>query len=49
MHHNRIYLVCPESIKTAKYGDKVNVLSFKQFFKDYLDPAMERWRRNGVI
>ncbi|SRR5258708_8520568 len=49
MHHNRIYIVCPENIKTAKYGDKVNVLSFKEFFLDHLDPAMERWRRNGII
>ena len=49
MHHNRIYLVCPESIKNAKYSSELNVLSFKQFFKDYLDPSMERWRRNGVI
>ena len=49
MHHNRIYLVCPESIKSSKYNTNVNVLSFRQFFKDYLDPAMERWRRNGII
>jgi hypothetical protein len=25
------------------------VLSFKQFFKDYLDPAKARWRSNNVI
>ncbi|HVB24620.1 MAG TPA: type II restriction endonuclease [Ktedonobacteraceae bacterium] len=49
MHRNRIYIVCPQSIKEANYRDKVNVLSFTQFFKDYLDPAMERWRRNHVI
>ena len=29
MHQNRIYLVCPESIKIEKYNDKVNVLSYK--------------------
>lgn len=49
MHRNRIYLVCPQNIKEKKYNDKVNVLSFKQFFKDFLDPAMDRWIRNGVI
>lgn len=49
MHHNKIYLVCPENIKIAKYNDKMNVLSYKQFFMDYLDPSMERWRRNGII
>ena len=49
MHRNRIYLVCPQSIRDAKYADTVNVLSFTQFFKDFLDPAMQRWRRNNVI
>jgi hypothetical protein len=49
MHNNRIYIVCPQSIKDAKYSDKINVLSFTHFYKDFLDPAMERWRRNHVI
>lgn len=49
MHRSRIYIVCPQSIKETKYSDRINVLSFTQFFKDYLDPAMERWRRNRVI
>jgi len=49
MHKNRIYIVCPESIIREKYRDKVNVISFSRFFKDYLDPAMDRWKRNGVI
>lgn len=49
MQRNRIFIVCPENIKEQEYGDMVNVLSFKQFFKDYLDPAMERWTRNGII
>lgn len=48
-HQNRIYIVCPARIKMEYYSDKVNVLSFTQFFKDHLDPAMERWRRNNVI
>lgn len=49
MQHNRIFIVCPANIKNEKYPNVVNVLSFEQFFKDYLDPAMERWRRNGII
>lgn len=48
-HNNRIYIVCPSRIKNQFYKDKVNVLSFTQFFKDHLDPAMERWKRNNVI
>lgn len=48
-HLNRIYIVCPLRIKMKCYADKVNVLSFTQFFKDHLDPAMERWKRNNVI
>ena len=49
MQHNRIFVVVPEQIKTKKYSETVNVLSFTRFFNDYLDPAVERWRRNGVI
>lgn len=48
-HSNRIYIVCPARIKNNFYKDKVNVLSFTQFFKDHLDPAMERWKRNNVV
>ena len=49
MHDNRISIVCPKSIKEAKYPDVLNVLSFKQFFDDHLDPSITRWRRNHVI
>jgi len=49
MLNHRIYLVCPESIKSKYYSDKVNVLSFTQFFKDFLDPSLERWARNKII
>lgn len=48
-HKNRIFIVCPEGIKKRYYPDVINVLSFVQFFKDYLDPAVERWKRNGII
>lgn len=49
MLDHRIYLVCPESIKKKYYPDKVNVLSFRQFFKDHLDPKMKSWKRNKII
>ncbi|MFH1683619.1 MAG: type II restriction endonuclease [Candidatus Margulisiibacteriota bacterium] len=49
MLDHRINLVCPQRIKDAQYPDVVNVISFAKFFDDYLDPAMERWRSNGVI
>ncbi|MBU1032034.1 MAG: type II restriction endonuclease [bacterium] len=48
-HKSRIFIVCPEIIKKKNYPTAINVLSFAQFFKDYLDPAMERWKRNNVI
>lgn len=48
-HKSRIFIVCPEIIKRKHYPTAINVLSFAQFFKDYLDPAMERWKRNNVI
>lgn len=49
MLNHRINLVCPQRIKDKCYSDAVNVISFSRFFADHLDPAMERWRNNGVI
>ncbi|MCX6767015.1 MAG: type II restriction endonuclease [Candidatus Moranbacteria bacterium] len=49
MLDHRIYLVCPESIKRKCYKDKINVLSFRQFFKDHLDPKIKSWKRNKII
>ena len=51
MLDNRVYVVCPHEIKQHKpdYREAPNVLSFQDFFRDHLDPAMERWKRNGVL
>ncbi|MEA2016204.1 MAG: type II restriction endonuclease [Actinomycetota bacterium] len=49
MLKHRIYVVCPQTLKDKCYNNDVNVLSFRQFFKDHLDPAMKRWKDNGVI
>lgn len=46
---NRIYLVMPERIRAECYSSQANVISFENFFQHYLDPAMTRWRANGVI
>lgn len=48
MLDNRITLVVPEKVRSQNYKGKNNVLSFKQFFEDHLDPAVERWKRHGV-
>lgn len=49
MRDNRIYIVCPARIRHEVYSDAPNVLSFSSFFLDHLDPALDRWRRNGVL
>jgi hypothetical protein len=51
MLQSRIYVVVPTRIKTIRpdYEAAVNVITFEHFFKFYLDPAMERWRANGVV
>ncbi|PJA40973.1 hypothetical protein CO178_01230 [candidate division WWE3 bacterium CG_4_9_14_3_um_filter_34_6] len=49
MLNHRIYLVCPEEIRNLHYKNIPNILSFKEFFKDHLDPAMKRWKRKGII
>jgi hypothetical protein len=51
MTRNRIYLVVPEKIKVKKdiYADAANVITFEQFFENYLDPAMRRWQHRGLV
>lgn len=49
MLNSRIYIVVPESIRAKCYSAEPNVISFEQFFDQHLDPAMARWRKNGVI
>lgn len=48
MLRNRIYLVVSESLKkkVPHYRTAVNVISFEEFFRDYLDPAVKRWKRD---
>jgi hypothetical protein len=51
MRTSRISLVVPESVKTCRsdYEEAANVLTFEDFFKFHLDPAMKRWRARKVI
>jgi len=51
MQTSRIYVVLPARIKnnTERYTGAPNVISFETFFAQHLDPAMTRWRNNGVI
>jgi hypothetical protein len=49
MNEHRIYLVCPKEIKNNRYANCRNVLTFSRFFEDHLDPAMTRWKKNGII
>jgi hypothetical protein len=51
MMRNRIYLVVPKDLKEGakRYAGSTTVISFERFFEDFLDPAVLRWRRDGVI
>lgn len=49
IRNHRIYLVVPETIRAECYTACPNVISFETFFDQHLDPAMERWKKNGVI
>lgn len=49
MKKNRIYLVVPERLKRQKYANRINVVSFIDFFENYLDPAMIRWKKGKII
>lgn len=49
MMRHRIYMVIPENLKTENYNGFENVISFREFFRDHLDPRMDIWRRKGVV
>jgi len=51
MAQHRIYLVVPQRIKQNKpaYKSAGNVISLGALLRDYLDPAMLRWRQAGII
>jgi hypothetical protein len=51
MLHHRIYLVVPGALKAniEHYKAAPNVISFEEFFRFYLDPAMERWKASGAL
>lgn len=51
MKNNKIYLVVPKHVKkkVEHYRTAHNVISFEDFFEDYLDPAMKRWKKAGVL
>ena len=51
MLQHRIYMVVPGNLKKkfAHYISAPNVISFEDFFSDHLDPAMTRWKRNGIV
>lgn len=53
MKHNRIHVVIPKEIleEVSAYRDPsaMNVISFSDFFKYHLDPAMKRWRKSGLL
>jgi hypothetical protein len=48
---SRIYVVVPKRIIEANedYRNAKNVMTFEEFFKHHLDPAMKRWKSSGVI
>lgn len=50
MKENRIYLVVEAKLKeTAHYRQAPNVITFENFFKFHLDPAMHRWKNSGIL
>jgi hypothetical protein len=51
MSANRIYLVVPENLKrnVASYAAASNVITFEDFFEDFLDPKFKRWTRERIV
>lgn len=49
MKGHKIYAVVPKSIKDSKYSLSNNVISFREFFINHLDPKMKIWKERGLI
>jgi hypothetical protein len=51
MRNHRIYVVIPIDIKNRikNYKDTANVITYEEFFKYHLDPAVTRWKDRGII
>jgi EcoRII C terminal len=43
-----VKLVVPKKFKFEQYSIAKNVISFEDFFEDYLDPAVIRWKKSGA-
>ena len=44
-----VKLIVPLELKEMNYATAMNVISFEDFFEDYLDPAVKRWKKAGAI
>jgi hypothetical protein len=51
MQKQKIFLVVPAAFKKEipRYASAKNVITFEDFFLSYLDPAMTRWKRSGIL
>jgi len=51
MQKQKIFLVVPAKFKKniPHYAKAKNVITFEDFFLSYLDPAMTRWKRSGIL
>lgn len=51
MMDNGVYLVvpCNQKVSIPSYSKASNVISYEKLFMDYFDPAVVRWRNNGII
>lgn len=51
MMDHRIYLVIPHAIKERidNYSSAPNVITYEEFFRQQLDPALQRWADKGVL
>jgi len=49
MHEKRVFIICPEELRVRKYSDFVNVKSYATFFREFLDPAVVRWKSKNII
>lgn len=49
MKDRNVLVVVPAALKDKCYRAVLNVISFEVFFDHHLDPAVRRWKANGVL
>lgn len=49
MGEKLIRVVVPERVKNSKYSEAPNVISYRDFFREHVEPSLQRWKKQGFV